>query len=112
MEFPNQRRFAFSILDDTDDSTLENVRPVYDRLRHHGVLATKTVWPLSCPEGSRIFFAADTLARCHPVVIIEQKSFSERYGVEQYAAIEFLRCLGASVVHRVVHDFVLAWPPA
>lgn len=55
--------------------------------------------------------AADTLARCHPVVIIEQKSFSERYGVEQYAAIEFLRSLGASVVQRVVHDFVLAWPP-
>lgn len=63
MEFPNQRRFAFTILDDTDDSTLENVRPVYERLHHYGLLATKTVWPLACPEGSRIFFAADTLER-------------------------------------------------
>jgi len=54
--------------------------------------------------------ALDTLTRCRPVVIIEQKSFSERYGVEQYAALEFLQSLGATVVHRVVHDFVLAWP--
>jgi FkbM family methyltransferase len=54
--------------------------------------------------------ARDTLTSCHPIVIIEQKSFSERYGVEQYAALEFLQSLGASVIHRVVHDFVLAWP--
>ena len=30
MKFPNGRRFAFSILDDTDDATLEGVAPVYD----------------------------------------------------------------------------------
>jgi hypothetical protein len=61
--FPGGRRFAFSILDDTDDSTLENVRPVYDRLRELGLRTTKTVWPLDCPEGSRLYFAADTLQR-------------------------------------------------
>jgi len=61
MLFPDNKRFAFSILDDTDDSTLENVKPVYDVLRHYGLRATKTVWPLDCPEGSRIFFAAETL---------------------------------------------------
>ena len=63
MNFPGGRRFAFSILDDTDDSTLENVRPVYDRLRDYGLRTTKTVWPLDCPEGSRNYFAADTLQR-------------------------------------------------
>lgn len=56
--------------------------------------------------------AAATLTRCRPVVIVEQKSFSARYGVEQYAAIEFLQSLGASVVEKVVQDFVLAWPNA
>src|SRR5437764_7164009 len=59
--FPGGKRFAFSILDDTDDATLRNVKPVYDLLRAHGLRTTKTVWPLDCPEGSRHFFAAETL---------------------------------------------------
>lgn len=63
MEFPHNKRFAFTILDDTDDATLENVKPVYDALKSNGLLTTKTVWPAACPEGSRIFFAADTLQR-------------------------------------------------
>ncbi len=63
MQFPDEKRFAFSILDDTDDSTLENVRPVYERLREYGFRTTKTVWPLDCPEGSRHYSAADTLQR-------------------------------------------------
>lgn len=60
---PGDARFAFTLLDDTDDSTLENARPVYDRLAELGFRTTKTVWPVDCPEGSRNFFAADTLAR-------------------------------------------------
>jgi hypothetical protein len=63
MNFPQGKRFAFTILDDTDDSTLENVKPVYDALKAHGLQTTKTVWPVDCPEGSRIYFAADTLLR-------------------------------------------------
>jgi FkbM family methyltransferase len=54
--------------------------------------------------------ARETLLRCRPVVIIEQKSFSERYGVEQFAALEYLQSLGASVLDQVVNDFVLGWP--
>jgi len=61
--YPGGARFAFTILDDTDDSTLENARPVYERLHELGFRTTKTVWPLDCPEGSRNFFAADTLER-------------------------------------------------
>jgi hypothetical protein len=61
MEFPNGKRFAFSILDDTDDSTVSNVAPVYAFLRDIGMLTTKTVWPVGCPEGSRLFFAGETL---------------------------------------------------
>jgi hypothetical protein len=59
--FPGGARFAFSVLDDTDDATVENVRPIYRLLRESGLRTTKTVWPLDCPEGSRHFFAADTL---------------------------------------------------
>jgi len=63
MKFPDGRRFAFSILDDTDDSTLENIEPIYQLLLKCGMRTTKTVWPVDCPEGSRLFFAADTLQR-------------------------------------------------
>lgn len=62
-DLPGGAPFAFTILDDTDDSTLENARPVYERLHALGFRTTKTVWPLECPEGSRHFFAADTLER-------------------------------------------------
>jgi hypothetical protein len=61
MQFPEGKTFAFSILDDTDDATLSNVKPVYDFLRELGFRTTKTVWPMDCPEGSRRFFAAETL---------------------------------------------------
>ena len=59
--YPGGKRFAFTILDDTDDSTVENARPVYDLLHELGIRTTKTVWPVDCPEGSRNFFAAETM---------------------------------------------------
>jgi hypothetical protein len=59
--FPGGRFFAFTILDDTDDATVENVKPLYDLLYELGIRTTKTAWPLDCPEGSDLFFAAQTL---------------------------------------------------
>jgi hypothetical protein len=44
--WPERKKFAFTIIDDTDGATLENVRPVYDFLADHGFCTTKTVWPL------------------------------------------------------------------
>lgn len=62
LKYPGNAQFAFSILDDTDDATVENVQPVYDLLAELGLRTTKTVWPLSCPEGSALYFAGQTLA--------------------------------------------------
>ena len=62
LAFPGGRRFAFTIVDDTDDSRVDNVKPVYDLLTELSFFTTKTVWPLACPEGSRLFFAGDTIA--------------------------------------------------
>jgi FkbM family methyltransferase len=56
-------------------------------------------------EGGR-----ETLLRCKPLVIIEQKEFGSRYGDEQYAAAELLRSLGAVVIAQVVKDLILGWP--
>ena len=59
--FPGGKRFAFTIIDDTDVATVENVRPVYRLLEELGMLATKTVWPVGCPEGSKNFSSSETL---------------------------------------------------
>jgi hypothetical protein len=45
--------FAFTVFDDTDFSTVENTRPVYDFLAELGFRTTKSVWPLpNAPGGS------------------------------------------------------------
>ena len=59
--FPGNRRFAFTIMDDTDVATLENVGPVYRLLDELGFRTTKTVWPVNCPEGSKNFGSSSTL---------------------------------------------------
>ncbi len=44
ISFPDGKKFAFSICDDTDASTLENVEPIYRLLDSLGIITTKTVW--------------------------------------------------------------------
>lgn len=42
--YPDGKMFAFTIVDDTDGSTLEGIRPVYEHLYALGLKTTKTVW--------------------------------------------------------------------
>ncbi|MBL7860696.1 MAG: hypothetical protein JNJ65_05990 [Cyclobacteriaceae bacterium] len=44
MIWPEGKQFAFTIIDDTDNATLSNVKPVYDFLYSIGLKTTKTVW--------------------------------------------------------------------
>jgi len=46
VNWPDNKRFAFSIFDDTDLATIEKTKPVYDFLAEHGFRTTKSVWPL------------------------------------------------------------------
>ncbi len=57
--FPGNKRFAFTIFDDTDSSTVDLVRPVYDFLADLGIRSTKSVWALNTDPGRR--YAASTL---------------------------------------------------
>src|SRR5688572_19644284 len=50
--FPNGKRFAFSIIDDTDMATLERVEPLYRVLEKYGLRTTKTVWVLESRDTS------------------------------------------------------------
>jgi len=44
MIIPNDKTFAFTILDDTDNATLKNVEPVYEFLYELGLRTTKSLW--------------------------------------------------------------------
>lgn len=44
MIYPQNKKFAFTIIDDTDGAKLENIKPVYDLLFRLGFRTTKTVW--------------------------------------------------------------------
>jgi hypothetical protein len=46
IEWPEGKDFAFTVFDDTDLATLENVSPVYDLLGELGFRTTKSVWPV------------------------------------------------------------------
>ncbi len=61
MRFPNGARFAFSIFDDTDVATVENVRPIYDLLSMLGMRTTKTVWPFAWNGENSNFASSETL---------------------------------------------------
>jgi hypothetical protein len=61
LEFPNGRTFAFTIIDDTDIATVENLKPVYDLIHGLGMRTTKTVWPLSCDDPQSNFAGSETL---------------------------------------------------
>jgi hypothetical protein len=44
--WPDGHDFGFTIFDDTDRATVENVGPIYDFLADLGMRTTKSVWPL------------------------------------------------------------------
>lgn len=70
--YPNGKRFAFTIIDDTDGCTLETLHPVYDCLSSLGLRTTKTVWalpPVEEPKAPRD--RGDTLERPEHVAYLK-----------------------------------------
>jgi hypothetical protein len=61
IEFPEGKRFAFSIVDDTDMVTLERAKPLYDLLHAYGLRTTKTVWVMESSEPSHSPNQGDSL---------------------------------------------------
>ena len=55
--WPHNKKFAFTIVDDTDNSCLSNIKPIYDYLLSKGILTTKTTWVYP----SRNHYFGDTL---------------------------------------------------
>jgi hypothetical protein len=44
IQFPGGRSFAFSVFDDADNGTVENLSPVYELLNECRILTTRSVW--------------------------------------------------------------------
>src|SRR5262245_33155636 len=59
--FPDGKRFAFSIVDDTDLATLERLQPIYATLEKYGFRTTKTVWVYDSNEPSHATNRGDSL---------------------------------------------------
>ena len=60
IKFPDEKKFAFSIVDDADVSQIEVIRPVYALLAELGIAATKIVWS-NAPDENRAFDSRCTL---------------------------------------------------
>ena len=44
LQYPENKKFAFTIFDDTDYATIKNIKPVYDLLKQLKIFTTKSVW--------------------------------------------------------------------
>lgn len=78
LTFPDGKRFAFTVFDDTDVATLENVRPVYRLLEELGFRATKTAWPYRWSGGRSDYSSSETLEDphyCEFVVDLQRRGF-------------------------------------
>ena len=60
VHWPNGKKFAFTIVDDTDDATFNNIKCIYSYLTELGLRITKTVWPLNVDAGSH-YESSETL---------------------------------------------------
>lgn len=60
-DYPEGKKFAFSIFDDTDVATLEYIKPIYDYLYEVGIATTKTTWSFDY-DGNSHYSGTDTLA--------------------------------------------------
>ena len=61
MKYPGGKTFAFSVIDDTDVSTVENIKPIYDLLETLGFRTSKTAWMKKCVGRSKNFYRSQTM---------------------------------------------------
>jgi len=60
-------------------------------------------------ENQVVLGAKETLLRNKPIIIVEQKGFSNRFNETQFEAIGTLKSYGAKVIDQVVQDYILSW---
>ena len=107
--FPAGKRFAFTVIDDTDVATVANVRPVYELLESLGMRTTKTVWPMPCPEGSRDFQSSQTLEDpdyARFVVELKRRGFEiASHGATMESSSRERTCRGFERFHALIGEY-------
>ena len=52
----------------------------------------------------------ETLLRCKPVVIVEQKpGKAQTFGLDEIEAVKYLQSLGATIYKELMGDYILSW---
>jgi len=75
LAFPGGKSFAFTICDDTDLSTVDNVKPMYDLLHQLGLRTTKTVWVLPTNDTTNWANRGETLSdSAYAAFVLELKA--------------------------------------
>ena len=68
---------------------------------------------LDC-EGYELFAlrgAAETIALCHPVIVVEQKpGRAQKWGLGEIDAVTYLESMGAKVLKVMSGDYIMGWP--
>lgn len=62
MTFPEGKKFAFTIFDDTDHATVDNVKPIYELLLDLGIITTKSVWVFPINDERNPYYQSQTLS--------------------------------------------------
>ena len=60
-------------------------------------------------ESNVVIGAENTFKKHKPIIIIEQKDHSKRYGDSKYKALNILKKYGAIIIEQVHSDFILSW---
>jgi hypothetical protein len=113
-QWPDGKRFAFSVFDDTDRSTVENTKPVYDLLFDLGFLTTKSVWPISIGINPPIpGMTCDDLEYRNFVIGLQKRGFEIGYHLASYnpakrpdverAFLKFLQLFGHYPISMANH---------
>lgn len=92
----------------TDDGAVEIQMQTLDSFRLDDVDFVKI--DTEGYEREVVLGATETLRRCKPVMIVEQKpNNGRRYGHGDYGALKLLEMMGATIVAKKAGDYVLTW---
>jgi hypothetical protein len=102
--FPQNKKFAFAIYDDTDLSSVETVRPVYKLLEEIGMCTTKSVWPLaSVPNGRHGGASLQDSEYLAFILELRDKGFEiALHGVRNHDSTRELVAKGFQEFHRLI----------
>jgi hypothetical protein len=72
ISFPHNKKFAFTIFDDTDGAQIDNIKPIYDLLLKLQIFTTKSVWPLQSTDKNDLYAHSFTLENKQYLNFIKQ----------------------------------------